>query len=281
MPRRRSFARSADGGPQYLISWDAASFRQAARNLAVRLGKQAVRKNSGKPPPQAFEAAWNSLLSNPLYRFLERFGLDPAFARPELIRPLLKARTFELLSQEIPGFFRSISIVVPAELKLAIDSQTPIIIAQIHEPHSFLSRVLGEYGREYTRIVGEPRRAAQRMQAEGIDTSRANLVKKGPLSLAHLLKSVRRNHVICSLLDDNPLSGSISPAIFAFANRAKIPVFFVKAYVDNAGVPGLFSSGPYRDVDPLQCADEFLKFFNSVGDLRVALKIKTKRDQKS
>ena len=257
------------------MSWYAASFRQVARNLAVRMGKNAVRKNSGKPPPQAFAAAWNSLLSNPLYRFLERISLDPAFARPELIRPLLKARTFELLSQEIPGFFHSTSIVVPADLKRAIESQTPIIIAQIHEPHSFLARVLGEYGREYTRIVGEPRRAAQRMQAEGIDISHANLVKKGPLSLGHLLKSIRRNHVICTLLDDNPLSGSISPAIFEFANRAKLPVFFVKAYVDNAGVAGLLCSGPYQDVDPLQCADEFLKFFNSVGDLRVAMKIKT------
>lgn len=256
------------------MTWDFAPIRlkNAAQDAAAKLAKYAVQKNIKKSPQEAFKASWESLLSNPLYRFLVRISQDPT--RDET---RLKGRTFKLLSREIPEFFRSTRIVVSADLKAALDSEKPIVIVQIHEGHDFLSRVMEGHNREFTRIVGKPKRYSQRMRQLGIDTSRAHLIGKGVLSLAHLRKSVRSNHVICCIVDYGDGTGRrdyISPAIFVFANRTQIPVFFVKAHVDDAGVGELISSGPHNNIDPLTCANKFLDFLNSVGDSRVEMTIK-------
>jgi hypothetical protein len=221
-------------GSNIYMTWYFAPIRlkNAAQDAAAKLAKYAVQKNIKKSPQEAFKASWESLLSNPLYRFLVRISQDPT--RDET---RLKGRTFKLLSREIPEFFRSIRIVVSADLKAALDSEKPIVIVQIHEGHDFLSRVMEGHNREFTRIVGKPKRYAQRMRLLGIDTSRAHLIGKGVLSLAHLRKSVRSNHVICCIVDYGDGTGRrdyISPAIFVFANRTQIPVFFVKARVDDA-----------------------------------------------
>ena len=267
------------------MRWDVATtgqiavnFKNAAREASARLARNAVLKNIKKSPPQAFKAAWERLLSNPSYRLLIRISQDPAKEWTQL-----NGRTFELLSLEIPDFYHSTQIVVSANLKDAIDSKKSFLIVQIHQAPRFVSKVLADLDRESTRIVGNPKRYAQRLQKLGIDTSRTRLIKKGVSSLAHLLKSVRSNHVICSVIDDGDGDGTgrrkyINPAIFVFAHRARIPVFFAKAHVDHTGVCELISSGPYNDLDPITYATKFLNFFNSVGDSRVDMKIRTRHE---
>ena len=248
------------------------TIKNAAQNVAAKLAKNAVRKSINKSPQEAFKASWQSLRSNPLYRILVRISQDPTKEWTQL-----QGRTFELLSLEIPELYHSIRIVVPANLKVAIDSEKPFVIVQIHQAHSFVSRVLADHDREFTRIVGDPNRYAGRMRKLGIDTSHAHLIKKGVLSLAHLRKSVRSNHIICCVVDYGVGADRkeyINPAIFVFANRANIPVFFVKTHVNDDGVGELISSGPHNYVDPVMGANKFLNFFNSVGETRVGMKIK-------
>jgi hypothetical protein len=250
--------------------------KKIARRASAKLAKREARKHIKKSPAEAFRTSWETLLSNQRYRFLVRVSQNPSREGTHA-----RGRTFELLSREIPDFDRSIKISVSGNLKVALDSNKPFLAVQIHDGYRFLTRVLADHKREFTRIVPDPAQHIRWLGQRGIDVSRVHAVKKDVLSLTRLRKAVRCNHVICCAIDYSDAMGRriyVSPAIFGFANRTRIPIFFVKGHVNDAGDGELVSAGPYQDVDPLVCAKEFLHFFNSVGDSQVDMKIRWYRE---
>jgi len=247
--------------------------KKMARKASASLVKRTVRKNMKHSPGETFKASWETLLSNPLYRWLVRIGQNSGVEGTRL-----HGRTFELLSRRIPDFYRSTEILICDNLKDAIESDKPFVVAQLHDGHRFLSRVLAQHKRPFTRIAPDPTSHIQSLSDLGIDVSCAHAIKDDLLSLAYLRDAVRSNHVICCSIDYSDAIGRkvyVNPAIFGFAKRAKIPVFFVKAHVSSSGIGGLISSGGYQDLDPLICAKMFLDFFNSTGhSRRIGMNIK-------
>jgi hypothetical protein len=247
--------------------------KKMARKASASLAKRTLQKNVNHPAGIAFKNSWESLLSSPVYRWLVRVGQTPARAGTGV-----HGRTFELLSAGIPDFYRSAEILICSNLKDAIESDESFVAVQIHDGHRFLSKVLAQHKRPFTRIVRNPTSYIQSLSKRGIDVSFARAIKDDLLSLTYLREAVKSNHVICSVIDYSDAKGKkvyINPAIFGFANRVKIPVFFVKAYVNDVGVGELITSGPHYNLDPLKCTKMFLDFSNSVGQhSRISMSIK-------
>lgn len=248
------------------------ALRKFARKASFRLARREVKRQAQRSPKEAFAAAWRNLLSRPIYRLFIRIGQDPAKEGTQL-----KGRTFELLAAQIGDFNQATRIEISGGLKEALEGVDPLLVVHIHDGHRFFSRTVVQHGRDLARIVSNPAKHLRFLKRLGIDTSRIHLIKDDVLSLVHLRNAVREKQVLCCAIDYPDARGRsvyINPAIFGFANRSKIPVYFAKAHVAKDGSAKLISAGPYVNVDPIICAKRFLDFFNSVGESRVKMRIK-------
>jgi hypothetical protein len=246
--------------------------KKIAQKASRKIVQNEISKHIRQSPAEAFSLAWKRLLSRPLYRLFIRLSQDSVREGTRL-----KGRTYELLSAGIPGFSPSAPIKISPSLQQAIESRRPFLVAHIHDGFYFISRIFADRGREETRIVADPTGYIRRLRHLQVDLSRIHAIKDDVLSLAHLRKAVRAKHVLCCAIDYSDGTGRrayLNPAIFVFANRSGIPVYFIKGHVHDDGSAEVISAGPYVDVDPVACARKLLDFFNSVGESRAALKIK-------
>lgn len=253
--------------------------QKLARRAAYKLARHKSRKFLKRPPVEAFEASWNELHRSRLYRLLIHIGQNPTTEFSYLY-----GRTFEFLSGRIPDFYKYFPISIADNFKQAIESPEPFLIVHLHDGHRFVSRVLADYRRQYTRIVANPTRRLSRVfDARGAETPRPHLVQDNVFSLVRFRRAAKSNHALCCQIDYENAKGEriyLNPAIFIFANRIKIPVFFIKSHVNDKGRGELISSGPHIGTDPLVCANEFLDFFNSSGNSRVNLTIKRYKEHR-
>lgn len=252
--------------------------QKIARKAAFIVARYKVGRLLKRPPAEAFEASWNTLRRSRLYRLLIRIGQNPAAEFS-----LLDGRTFEFLSAQIPDFYKLFPISISDHFKRAIESPEPFLIVQLHDGHRFVSRVFADHRRQYTRVVSHPTRIAPVFHSRKTDAPRPHLVQDNVFSLVHLRRAVKNNNAVCCQVDYANAKGErvyLNPAIFSFANRMKIPVFFVKSHVNQEGRAELISSGPHAGADPLACAKGFLDFFNSTGNSRMNLTIRRYKDHR-
>lgn len=243
-----------------------------ANLIAFLLVKLTVLARPRASTQALFREVWRKLHSSAAYGKL--VSLIPGKGR----QPTFNEHLYRLISKNIASFYTSLELRPPALLQARIIRKEPFVILHFHDGFSFISKVLIEQDRNFTRIVDDPESYLEALEKKFPGVSCANAVGVDMFSLALANKAARKGDAICCAIDykDNK-EGSyshVSPAMIEFSNRNKLDVFFVKSDISDDGDVRLFCWGPFNGLDAEACANSFIKLYNSHGESRRSLTVK-------
>lgn len=224
-------------------------------------------------PPQAlFDSAWQSLHASTAFRKL--VSLIPGRGR----QPSFNEHLFSLISGNIPGFYDALELSVPAPLQDRMTRPQAFVILHFHDGSSFVSKILIDRGRRFTRIVDDPESYLRALGEKFPGAACARAVGADMFGLALALKAARQGDAICCAIDykENKRApySKVSPVMIEFANRNGLDVFFVKSNITDSGRAELLCWGPFKGIDAETCAGRFIDLFNTHGKSRRALTVK-------
>lgn len=168
-------------------------------------------------------------------------------------------------------------VEVPAEFEAKVQAPGPLLILHLHEGHLLLTAELAKRRIGFVRIANDPKRHLAKLSRAGIDSRYVSMARNDVASLVALRELSKRNRIICCAIDYKNERGErhyINPSIIGFANRFHIPVLFVTAVRIDDGSVKLLHCGPYKDMEPVACAEGFVEFFNSVTSERRPLQVR-------
>lgn len=220
-----------------------------------------------------FERVWGRLHPNPAFRRL--VGRIPGKGR----QPSFNEHLYSLISRKLPSFYRSLELPVPAVLQDRMARPEPFVLLHFHDGFSFISKILVDRGRHFTRIVDDPESYLSALEAKFPGAACAHAVGADLRSLVQALKAVKQGDALCCAIDykekkQAPYS-HVSPAMIEFANRNGLDVFFVKSNILDSGKAELLCWGPFNGIDAEACAGSFIDLYNSHGESRRKLTVKS------
>ena len=185
----------------------------------------------------------------------------------------LASRVIRRVDQQQPR----LNVELQAELEAILQAPGPLLILHLHEGHLLLSAELVKRRIGFVRIANNPERHHAKLSRAGIDSRYVHMTRNDVVSLVALRELSKRHRIICCAIDYKNEGGErhyINPSIIGFANRFQIPVAFVTAVRIDDDRSKLVCCGPYKNAEPVACAQSFVEFFNSVTNEKRPLQVK-------
>ena len=247
------------------------SLERFTRNILQKIVRKVVAKQRlGGPASNLLNRTWTRLSANPIFIFALRRYLSADDAS-------FYAEALKFLIRTCPDLYNCVHISAPQNLIEELSKKAPFVAVQLHDGAPTLTKILVEHHRPFSRVVRDKERHLKRLRSIGLHTSYVHLIQRDIKSLSRLRDEIHLNRVICCAIDYKDDSGRytyISPAIFGFAQRLRVPVIFIKQDVDRQFNVQIWASSPQMVSDPIQSAMDFQKFFNSIPGRKTNLTIK-------
>ncbi len=218
-----------------------------------------------------FRYVWDRLSRNPIFLWALRRQLadkDYYCIRTECLNRIIGLQ---------PQLFAFVTITAPDGFLDAIAREEPLLVVQIHEGPPSLTKLLADRHRSFSRIVRHAPRHVRRLKAMRLDMSQMHFIESDVRSLAKLRTAAQAGHIIGCAIDYRDKNGKfayINPAIFGFAKQADLPVVFIRADVDQAGIVHLAASEPHDVSDEAATAEAFRDFYNALPGRKLDLAVK-------
>ncbi len=223
--------------------------------------KRILKLSSNK---EIFHKTWISIDKNKFLNQLISY-CDDDFQlnnREYILRLLIKRMTKNGLL-----YIPEISYTDTRQIDLSITGKTSFIVVSVHNGFAFTCRFIMDKKRWVATIAADPSRVRRTTFKRSGVTSEVTIIERNKYCLARLLDVVKKGDVICCNIDfrkgNERIIKYVSPAMFLFANKNQLPVFFAKYEISDVGSVVLSFQGPFTSVDPINCASQFIEFVNS------------------
>lgn len=211
---------------------------------------------------RVFDRAWQRLYPNRLVRALlacsrNKYALDERAHLYLLLLDQMHARGLAHRPR--------LSIAQPQAITEACAHYPSFVVVSAHNGLAFSTRSLLELGREVAVIVKNPasRKLGRTFGKSGVRQP-VHLIANDKYCLFAMRDAVLAGKVVsCDIDFKSARHGSydaVSPALFAFANKMELPVFFARNEIAEDGRATVLFDGPHRNMAPEQCAARFIRF---------------------
>ena len=222
-------------------------------------------------PEKRLRLIWRSLSRDvALWRLLPRLVVRNP-------RMCSRKKLLSIILRRNPELNVAIRFHVPPALRQALDQHEALLFLHIHEGHRSLSSFLGHEGREHVRLGRNKENYLRKLSTDGFDPALVHFVQRDEMSLLFFRDLLKLCLPICCAVDftaEGRKQGFISPAMFAFAMRFKVPTVFVKSSVTEAGEIQFHCQPSREATDAEASARYFIEFFNSTGTTRAEFEVR-------
>lgn len=229
--------------------------------------------NKNRNPQFYFRKNWDSLSNNLAVNFLlSRLENNYQASNAELLLAYLvkRLRKFKIF------YFPDVIFDHEQVIKITSTGKS-VILVTVHNEFALTTRVVSDLGSNVTIIAYDPGQVASGKFARSGVKSYVNIINSDSYCLAKLTKVVQQGNVICcdvDFPDENGKCRYISPALFEFANRFKIPLYFCKYIMLANGSVSLVISESSDVTSVESCIDDFISFINTSAAFKKDLSIK-------
>jgi len=227
---------------------------------AVTIYLHHVKKNTGDSG-YIFQKCWQHLLKDKFLAFLFPLVENPFQLnyREMLLLQLVK----KMQQAGIPYFPK----IIPVELELLdklVQSTESALVLTVHNGLALTTRVISDSGRSVTTISSDPHITSTFIRS-GIKYP-INVIKNDRYCLAFLRKAISNADVICCDVDFYDSDGRyvyVSSALFEYAARFNIQLYFARYEVSEDGCISLFLQEPIKSDKADSNVECFIRFINS------------------
>jgi len=232
-----------------------------------------LRVNKSRSPRFYFRKNWDALSNHAAVNFLlARLENNYQLSKPELLLGCIIRRLKKFKIAYVPD------VVFDHEQLINITSTgKAIMLLTAHNEFALTTRVLSDLGCGVTIIAYDPEQIAGGKFARSGVKSAVNIINSDAYCLAKLSKVIQSPCVICcdvDFPDENGKCRYISPALFEFAHRFNMPLYFCKYKMLPDGNVSLEISGR-SDISSVEhCMNDFISFINTSAAFKKGLSIK-------
>jgi hypothetical protein len=232
-----------------------------------------LKLNKNRNPQVYFRKNWDSLSNNLAVNFLlPRLENNYQASNAELLLAYLVKRLRKFKIPYVPDV-----IFDHAQMTKITSTGKSVIVVTVHNEFALTTRVVSDLGANVTIIAYDPGQVANGKFVRSGVKSYVNIINSDSYCLAKLTKVVQKADVICcdvDFPDENGKCRYISPALFEFANRFKIPLYFCKYRMSTNGSVCLVISESSDVTSVENCIGDFISFINTSADFKKDLSIK-------
>lgn len=140
------------------------------------------------------------------------------------------------------------------------------IVVSTHNGFAHIVKMFNHLGRSVTTIGTQPF-TNQALSRSGV-TAHTNIINRDRYCLAYLKKSIEKGELISSTVDfrlsetSNEDFKYISPALFAFAKKFTVPLYFLNIDVSVSGKVELSFKLAENSASPEETANQFIDYYN-------------------
>lgn len=220
-----------------------------------------------------FRKNWDALSSHSAVNFLlARLENNYQLSKPELLLGCIIRRLKKFKIAYVPD------VVFNHEHMASITSSgKAIMLLTAHNEFALTTRVLSDFGCNVTIIAYDPEQIASGKFARSGVKSAINIINSDAYCLAKLSKVIQSPGVICcdvDFPDENGKCRYVSPALFEFAHRFNMPLYFCKYIMLDDGSVRLAIS-ERSDISSVEHSmDDFISFINASAAFKKDLSIK-------
>ena len=178
-----------------------------------------------------------------------------------------------------PDLKDTVVLHVPRELQKALDRQNAQLFLQAHEGRSSLGMLLFCRMQEHERMGANPEGYLSRLTAEARrrDPPLLHSIDRDKMSLLALRDYTKLGLPICCVVHFTAKGrqfGFVSPTMFEFAKRLRIPKVSVKSSVTDTGEIKFCWQPPQTGLNGGASAQDVIEFYNSSGHTRTKLEVR-------
>lgn len=229
--------------------------------------------NKNRNPQFYFSKNWASLSNNLAVNFLlSRLENNYQASNAELLLGYLVKRLRKFKIPYVPDV-----IFDHAQVIKITSTGKSVILVTVHNEFALTTRVVSDLGANVTIIAYDPGQVTNGKFVRSGVKSHVNIINSDSYCLAKLTKVVQQANVICcdvDFPDENGKCRYISPALFEFANRFRIPVYFCKYKMSTNGSVCLVISESTDVASAEGCVNDFISFINTSSAFKKDLSIK-------
>ncbi|WP_160280010.1 hypothetical protein [Methylotenera sp. G11] len=232
-----------------------------------------LRLNKNQGSQFYFRKNWEALSNHPVVNFLlARLENHYQLSKPELLLGCITRRLRKFRIAYVPD------VVFDHKQLINITSTNEVIILlTVHNEFALTTRVLSDLGCNVTTIAYVPEQIASGKFVRSGVKSAVNIINSDAYCLAKLSKVIHNPGVICcdvDFPDENGKCRYISPALFEFAHRFKLPLYFCKYKMLADGSICLEISERSDASSAEDCVDNFISFINASAAFKKDLSAK-------
>ena len=233
----------------------------------------ALKINNNHDAQFYFRSAWNALSNNLAVNFLLlRLKNNYQLSNTELLLGCLVRRLRKFKIVYVPDV-----VFDHAQVHNMTSASKSIILLTAHNEFALTTRVLSDLGYNVTIIAYDPEQITSGKFARSGVRSAVNIINSDAYCLAKLSKVIQSPGVICcdvDFPDADEKCRYISPALFEFAHRFNMPLYFCKYKMLANGNVSLEVS-ERADISSVEhCINDFISFINASSTFKKDLSIK-------
>jgi len=221
--------------------------------LMEMIGQEGVKN------PHLFTNAWTELVTDAeLMRTLSGLKSDIQLNLKERLHFLIMRTMYDLGVDCVP----KITVHGDEHFQSAIQAKKSSLFLTIHDGFAFLSAIFLHYGQRTSIITSAPK-IGDTLWRTGVRPDQVELITKDFRSLGRLKTSMDRGVIPCNCVDyenENGVYEWINPALFDFAIKKKLSLFFQKREIGDDGVANIYTAALNSTSDPIEDAQLFANF---------------------
>lgn len=156
-----------------------------------------------------------------------------------------------------------------------IKNQPSLVIATAHNGFAFTTKFVSSLKRTVATIAADSDYVKDVVFKRTGISSEVTIIKRDKFCLARLMEAVKNNNIICCDIDYQKSTHEkfiyVGPALFIFADRNNLPIYFAKYEISGTGDLQILFKEPDSEISSEEKLVDFIDFINSTRIIKKQL----------